>query len=167
MRYVRTDSLPEEARDALFGWSKDPFQSKASGIAWRPKDHHITMYDGDRAVSHVGLVRAAVSVGGTPLEVGGLGQVVTVPEFQGRGLARKCIVEAVRVLVDEWKLNYGMLFCFSRLKPFYEDLGWRARTGRVWVQQPQGRVMFPVFSMVEQWGGNWPPGDIEISGFPW
>ncbi len=167
MRWVRMDALSSDLRRALFEWSDDPFQSKAWGLTWRPKEHHVLLYEEDRAVAHVGLVRATVLVGGVPLAVGGLGQVVTLPEFQGRGFGKACIQEAERVLREEWGLRHGLLFCFPRLKAFYEALGWVARREPVWISQPQGRVAFPEFSMAREWGLEWPEGEIEVGGMPW
>ena len=168
VEYVYTDELPGDLRRALFEWDADPFQAKSWGLTWRPKEHHILLYEGDRPVSHVGLVREIVGVGEQRIPIGGIGDVITVPEFQGRGLAQKGIAEAVRVTMQDWGLKHGLLFCFPQLRTFYESLGWAARREPVWVSQPNGRMALPNLSMVKSWeGGEWPSGEIEIEGFPW
>jgi hypothetical protein len=168
MRYIQTDELSDEVRRILFQWTSDPFQSKAWGITWRPMDHHILVYEDNQPVSHVGLVRETVSVGSEQLAVGGLGKVITIPGFRGRGLAQLGINAAVRILIQEWNLKHGLLFCFPPLKAFYESLGWTTWKEAVWVSQPQGRIALPFLSMVQAWdGAEWPSGEIEIQTSPW
>ncbi len=91
IEFIRTDELSGEVRRLLFEWDADPFQSRLWGLTWRAKDHHILIYQRDQLVSHVGLVRETVRVGSRRVPVGGLGDVITVPEVQGFGFAGKAL----------------------------------------------------------------------------
>lgn len=166
--FLWTDELAAGTRRVLFEWGNDPFQSSTWGLQWRDKDHHLLIYENSELGSHVGLVREVVRVGGKRVAVAGLGNVITVPEFQKRGLAKRGISEAIRMAAEEWNVGHGLLFCFPHLRSFYEGLGWVAREDRVWVLQPGGRISLPIFSMVQAWKGEeWPCGEIEVEGLPW
>lgn len=119
-------------------------------------------------VSHVGVLRHDVLVGGVPVPVAGLGGVITEPGFQGRGFAQILLREALAFMTDEMDADFGFLFCLPRLVPFYERLGWQTISGPVLVQQPGGDVESPVESMVLPLRDRpWPPGRVETQSLPW
>ncbi len=52
-------------------------------------------FDGDRCVSHVGMVQRHASILGCPIKVCCIGAVATDPEYRGLGLASACFHDAV------------------------------------------------------------------------
>ena len=162
----QADSLTEVERQQLFDWGDDIFGVSSLNLRWRPKDVHFLLYVDGSAVSHVGVVKHVVSVDRQPVTVGGLGGVVTVPEEQRRGHARQLMEHAMRLL-QEWKVDAGLLFCLKRLVPYYEALRWQVVEEPVVIKQPAGEITSPLEVMVLPFGGSWPEGKVELNSFPW
>lgn len=162
------DELTEDERRALFGWSENVFGIEDGLYTWRPKERHIVVEANGRALSHVGLLRDTVRVGGESVEVAGVGAVVTVPEAQGKGLSQLAMRRALSIMRDEMDVEFGMLFCLERLVPFYARQGWRLIEDECEVEQKNERVSFPFRVMIYQLGEReWPEGRVETSGLPW
>ena len=84
----RSGTLSDAQWQKLFGWGEDIFGANDLGLKWRPKDLHFLLFEnGEELVSHVGVLKHTISVGGNPVTVGGVGGVVTVAEAQGKGYA--------------------------------------------------------------------------------
>ena len=163
----QTDSLTEVEKRELFDWGDDIFGVSSLNLRWRPKDVHFVLYIDDKPISHVGLLRHAVSVNGEAVAVGGVAGVVTVPEAQKRGHARQLMQHAASFL-KEWNVDAGLLFCLKRLIPYYEALGWRVVEQPVEIEQPQGVIISPLEVMVLPFGGrSWPDGKVTLNSFPW
>ena len=160
---------PEDKR-LLFEWGQNIFGVQDALLQWRPKDVHFILEVDGRPASHVGVLKHTVSAGGTPVVVGGLGGVVTVPEMQGRGLAQKGMRHAAAFMREEMGVEFGLLFCLDRLKGFYESLGWRHVPERTEVEQSAGPITMPFNTMVLPCGGGereWPAGEIKLNSLPW
>jgi GNAT superfamily N-acetyltransferase len=168
VRIVCSDSLSEEARHVLFEWSSDPFCSKEWGLTWRPKTDHVQIFLGDHLAAHVGLVRAIVHADGKAFPVGGIGDVVTVPEFRNRRLAQRGLEKAIEIIHEDWKCDYAMLFCFPPKRAFYERQGWTVINTPVWIDQPDGKIIAPMIPMfLSRSGGNWDFDQAAVEGLPW
>jgi aminoglycoside 2'-N-acetyltransferase I len=163
-----TKALTDEERRRLFGWGENIFGVEDGKYTWRPKDIHIVLDVDGQAASHVGLVEHTVEVGGRPVRVAGVGGVATNGELHGRGYARKAMSYATDFMRDEMKVEFGLLFCLDRLKPFYEQLGWQLLAEPVEVEQPAGRIPSPLNVMVLPFGGRaWPAGTTDLRSLPW
>ena len=166
IRYA--EELTEEERQALFFWGKDIWGLEDREYRWRPKDHHFVTEEDGRPLSHVGVIKTTVGVGGREVTVGGVGGVVTVPEAQGRHLVHAAMRQAQEFICHELGADFGMLFCLPRLEPFYARQGWRAVGDEVEIEQPAGPVVWPYRVMVRPCGEReWPAGRVEIGGLPW
>ena len=163
-----TSALTEEERRRLFGWGENIFGAEDHKYTWRPKDIHIILDVDGLAASHVGLVDHTVDVGRQLVRVAGVGGVATNGELHGRGYARKAMSYAVGFMRDEMKVEFGLLFCLDRLKPFYEQQGWQLLTEPVWVEQPSGRIPSPLNVLVLPFDGRaWPKGKTDLRSLPW
>lgn len=163
----RADILTDEERERLFLWGEDIFGVGSLAVRWRPKETHFFMDVDGQPLSHVGLLKHEVSVGGKPLTVAGVGGVVTRPEAQGRGYARRLLQHATEVFANEWKVDAGLLFCLPRLQPYYAALGWQPVTDEVRVEE-QEKVTIPLNVMVLPCGvREWPAGEVELQSRPW
>jgi len=61
-----------------------------------------------------------------------------------------------------------MLFCLTRLMPFYESQGWLLLEDEVEFDQSDRKVISPFNSMVLPFAGRiWPKGRVVIGGLPW
>lgn len=160
---------PEDKR-VLFEWGQNIFGVQDALLQWRPKDFHFIVEVGGRAAAHVGVLKHTVSAGGTPVVVGGVGGVVTVPEMQGKGLARRGMRHAAAFMCEELGVEFGLLFCLDRLVGFYESLGWRVVPERTEIEQPSGPIPAPFNVMVLPCGDAgraWPAGEIKLNSLPW
>lgn len=163
-----SENLTDEERHTLFEWGEHIWGVEDLRYRWRPKDWHFVLEEDGRVVGHVGLVRHTVEAGGRPVEVAGIGGVVTVPEAQGRGHAQRGMRHAAEFMCREWGVEAGVLFCRDALRPFYERLGWQFVPDPVELEQETGPVVCSLNVMVLPCGGRaWPAGRVELKSFPW
>ena len=162
------EALTDEERQALFCWGKDIFGVEDANYRWRPKEFHFITEEDGHPVSHVGVLKTAVRVGGREVTVGGIGAVVTVPEAQGRRYVHAAMRQAADFMCSELGVEAGMLFCLPRLAPFYARQGWRMVEGEIEIDQPAGKMVWPYHVMVLPCGRRaWPAGRVEVGGLPW
>jgi GNAT superfamily N-acetyltransferase len=164
----QANAITDEESERLFNWGENIFGLEPHTMTWRRKDVHFFMDVDNKPMCHVGILKHEVSVGGRPLTIAGLGGVVTRPEAQGKGYARKLIARAVEFFGQEWKVEFGLLFCLPRLVPYYDSLGWQAIEGPVLIEQPSGQIQMPLPAMVFPCQGRlWPAGEVELRSLPW
>jgi hypothetical protein len=162
------EALADEERQALFGWGRNIFGIEDAGYSWRPKTFHFITEEDGRVLSHVGVIKTSVRVGGREVTVGGVGGVVTIPEAQVRHLVHAAMLQADEFICRELGAEFGMLFCLPRLAPFYARQGWRLVEDEVEIEQPAGKVTWPYQIMVKPCGEReWPAGRVEVGGLPW
>lgn len=159
------DGLTDSERRTLFQWGEDIYGGSGHGLHWRPTETHVVGYWDDAPVSHVGMVRCRLAVGGQERWVIGIGEVVTVPGFRSRGFGGECLLRARERMAD-LGAGHGFLFCPERLTEYYQKFGWRRIQTEVRVGQPSGRAVMPLCSMVLELSGAWPEGPVEIPGLP-
>jgi len=164
----QTDVLTDEEEQRLFGWGENIFGTEAHKLTWRPKDLHFILYLEGEPVSHTSILKHVISLDGQPITVAGVGGVVTVPEAQRKGFARKLVQHASRFFEHEWQVDAGLLFCRTALKPYYEALGWKEVPGPVLIEQPDGKVLSPMHVMVLPLDGTGVlSGTIDLKSLPW
>jgi hypothetical protein len=160
--------LTEEERRRLFGWGENIFGIEDSLYTWRPKDLHVVLDVEGQAASHVGLIDHAVNVAGNRVRVAGVGAVATNGSMHGRGYAQKTMRYAERFMCEEMKVEFGLLFCLNRLKPFYERQNWQLLQEPVEFDQPSGKMISPLNVMVLPCRGQrWPAGAVDLDSQPW
>ena len=160
--------LTDEERERLFGWGENIYGIEDSIYTWRPKDLHIVLDVEGKAVSHVGLIDHTVNVAGKRVRVGGVGAVATAGEMHGRGYARKTLRYAEKFMCEELEVEFGLLFCLDRLKPFYERQNWQLLNEPVEFDQPSGKMISPLNVLVLPCKGEtWPAGTTDLCSLPW
>ena len=163
----KTEILSDAEKQQLFEWGDDIFGAASLNLRWRTKTVHFILDIDGLPVSHVGLVKHEIKVGEQTVLVGGVGGVVTLPDWQKHGYARQLIKQAVNVF-EQWRVDAGLLFCFQNRISFYESQGWRLLPGPVMVEQPEGEIASPLEVMVLPIDGySWPDGDLKLNSFPW
>ena len=80
------------------------------------------LLDQGRIVAHLRIWDRQIRVRGAQLRVGGIGSVLTHPDFRGRGYARALMRDA-EVYMTQAGYDLGMLFTIIGT-PFYAGLGW-------------------------------------------
>jgi len=139
-------------------------------LKWAPPEYGLFVWDDDsRLVSYVGLLIREGSLDGAPARIGGIGSVKTHPHVEGRGYASAGIRRAIAALNDEHRAAFSLLVCRDHLPPFYHRLGWLDFAGRVFVEQPAGRVEFTINRPMVLAGLRPAPrdGTIDLAGPPW
>ena len=81
----------------------------------------ILLYEG-RIVAHLRVWDRLIRVRGAQLRVGGIGSVLTHPDFRGRGYAQALMRDAEKYM-RQAGYDLGMLFTIIGT-PFYAKLGW-------------------------------------------
>ncbi|MDI6871554.1 MAG: GNAT family N-acetyltransferase [Bacillota bacterium] len=162
------DGMTEEEWRRLVGWSDDPFRIASYRYVWEPKRWRILVCVEGEPVSHVGVTpQRMVKVGEEPVLVGGIGGVVTLPQYRGQGFARLALREAMRFLRDELGVDFGLLLCREELVPFYAAQGWKRVPPPVLIEQPRGKVPLGLEAMALALREKpWPPGALDLCGLP-
>jgi len=89
---------------------------------------------------------------------------------EGRGYASAAIRLATAALNDDHhRVEFSLLVCRDHLLPFYSRFGWLDFTGRLFVEQPAGRVEFTIDRPIVLAGRRPAPrdGTIDLNGAPW
>jgi len=162
------DSYSGEDRRDLASGEKDPSQTSAYQLQWRPTEKHVLILEGGRKVCHVGLVQHTVAVEGHAVAVAGIGGVLTRPECRGLGYGRIAMKAAEDFASSQMGVDFMLLFCRPALQCWYEGLGWVKVASPVWIEQQQGTIVQPLVSMVRCLGSKqWPQGEVRLGCLPW
>lgn len=138
-------------------------------VTWAHADRRVLVRDEAHNVRcHVGVYRRDVKLDGTPVQIGGIGGVMTHPDFRGKGLAEMALRHACSLCAKE-QVAFALLFCEPRLALFYARFDWRNFPGDVFVEQPRGIVRFTAARpMVLDIAGAAPTaGVLDLCGLPW
>ncbi len=165
------DMLPEVI-EALDRYDEEAFAGNpmAEGYVWSVAQWRIIIRWGDEIAGQLSLFERNCRVGGQEIRLGGVGSVMTRPEFRGRGLASIGMTAATEFFREHRPVNFALLVCQSHLVKFYGGMGWETVSGPVWVQHPERGVeaMQDVYPMVRPLhNAVWPGGEIELMGLPW
>jgi aminoglycoside 2'-N-acetyltransferase I len=163
------NTLGEDERRQLFEWGEDPFGMGELKLRWRPKELHFVVEASERVVSHVGVLRHTIDVGGQQVTVGGVGGVITRGDSQARGYASLALERATNFMRDELDVDFGFLFCRDPLVPYYERHGWRLIDQPVTVEQDEdSSLVIPLNAMVLPFARrDWPGGAVILNSLPW
>lgn len=157
--------------------NRQAFREANTDYVWATVDWHVLLWVGsaddasevDNLISHVAIVARTCTVDDYPVRVGGIGGVVTAPEWRRRGLASAALQRAQVFIAEVLGLEFGLLICNETLAPFFKAQGWNAMTGPLWFSQPGGRVQLNgVTTMAFSCSGcPFPSGSIDLCGLPW
>ena len=137
--------------------------------SWDSPQWSIFVWDQGELVSRAGLLVREINSGGAIKRIGGVGGVLTHPARQGQGLASQAMREAAKRFDTDLNVSYALLFCRPHLIEFYKRLMWKPFQGKVYVEQPQGKIEFTVNgAMVLDVKEHAPlDGELDINGLPW
>ena len=157
--------------DAMWGGIDHPMGTEFEELEWRQKDLHF-IFDDDatgRALAHVSLLRQEVEVDGQIIPVGGIGGVFTAPTARGKGHAAKLIDHALDYARERLACRFGMLLCNTRVRPYYEMLGWQVIADPVSILHQGQPIRCPTNVMIKplQAAVVWPNGAVDLRSRPW
>src|SRR5262245_3310022 len=167
----RFDELTEPERAALEGLRSE-VDFGTPPYLWAPPEARpwrFLVWEDGRLVSHVGVLERTIRVGGQPRHVGGVYSVMTRPTDRGRGHASAALERAAAFMRDELpRAGHGLLLCIDERLRFYRRLGWERVPDPVVFDQPLGRHVNDINTMVLPLRGrDWPPGEVDLCGLPW
>lgn len=138
-------------------------------FSWAAPQWSVLLWDENELVSRVGLIVREIVHDGAVKRIGGIGGVMTHPQKQGKGYARQAMREAAARFDKELNVSFALLFCRPHLVEFYKRLQWKSFSGKVFVEQPQGKVEFSANgAMVLDVKESAPvQGEIDLNGLPW
>ncbi len=161
-----TAELEAAERERIDHWLSEVLGT--DDYEWSDLDWHVLVRVHDKVVSHVGIIERVATVGGKRVKLGGIGNVATVPEWRGHGLASAALEEAGAFMCNTLGVEFGLLVCADDTVPFYRNLGWEVVEGPLVFDQSSGKVTFPDVTMVLSCRGErWPKGTIDLCGLPW
>lgn len=166
----REPEVTESERALVVKWGADAFgaQTWTQRYAWSGADVRLFLLDGGTPVSHLKIVLRRATVGGGEVLLAGVGSVMTPTELRRRGYSSALLRRAAAVMFDGLGVDLGMLFCLERLVPFYAQKGWIGVRSPVWIEHPEGRMVWPEHAMVlPRPGVAWTDADIDVRGLPW
>ena len=151
-------------------WGRDAAEKPSwSHVKWAHADLRVLIETPeDGLVCHVGIYFRTITWNGQKTHVGGIGGVCTREDRRGRGYATMAIDAAVHTMRANEAVRVAILFCEPHNVAFYEARKWRAFTGDIHCEQPEGRVRFTqlapyVFDIIRA-----PTlGIIDLCGLPW
>jgi len=172
---VRIDIRPGDAAWEVAGpllkavWPADLVATLPWGhLATAHADHRVLVIDDGELVNHVGLFLRDCDWNGRTVRVGGIGGVVTVERQRGFGFGSAGMKAAVTALQRDHDVDFGLLFCEPHNYAFYRALGWQPFSGKVFADQPEGRIQHTaVAPFVHDLKLAPRDGVIDLCGLPW
>lgn len=144
-------------------------------VPWRgvqsARSHHriLVLDHHDVVVGTAGLLVREALLDGTPVEIGGVGGVMTLPARQGTGVGRLAM-EAVNNAMEGFPMmRFALLFCESNNTGFYAKLGWNVFDGIIEVEQESGKQAYNIMQAMVRPVHGAPPsqGRLDVCGLPW
>jgi len=161
-------SVPKEVLKHIHALLRETFIEEGDDTCWSEVDWHILITVDGMLVSHVEIVEREACVGKDRVKLGGIGGVMTLPEWQGRGLAQAGMRKAQEFICKEMGADFGLLMCDPKMVSFYARLGWAEADAPLVYDHPCGKRTFDDVVMVLSCTGRaWPDGMIDICGYPW
>ena len=140
---------------------------------YAPHDFHVIARSDDRVVGHVGWARRAISVGGAPISIAGVGGVLISERARGKRLGKRLVASATQSMSDAGGIDFGYLGCREEVVPFYASCGWSrvlaaersVRRDGLPVEEVPGQplLIMPIASEL----ATWPAGAIDLRGRAW
>jgi aminoglycoside 2'-N-acetyltransferase I len=155
-----------ELRKTLQEWFHREFGK--TGFTWAAPDYYVISEVGDELIGRLGIFDREVDVEGARIRVGGIGGVITKPEWRLRGVARDLLTRAAGFMREELGVDFALLLCRREVGPVYAKLGWASVAGPTIFMQPSGMATYPRDTMALRFTARpWPPGTIDMRGLPW
>jgi len=155
-----------QSRRSLPEWFHREFGK--TGFIWAAPDYYATSEIEGELVGRLGIFNREIEVADTRTRVGGIGGVITKPEWRLRGVAGELLIRAAEFMRSDLRMEFALLLCRREVAPLYAKLGWKRVDGPTFFMQPSGMTAYPRDTMVLRFGKReWPAGTINLRGLPW
>lgn len=165
---IPTLELQPKLKEDIKEWLVSEFIEDDDNTIWSDVDWHILGWSDIELVGHLDVLNREVIVDGVRVSIAGIGGVVTMVGWRGKGIASKLMRETHHFLAEEVNADFGLLMCDKNRITFYQDLGWMLIDNPLEYDQPSGKVIFDDCVMIYPLGQiDFPSGKIDIQGCPW
>jgi GNAT superfamily N-acetyltransferase len=107
---------------------------------WAKPDLWFLERQGETILGCVGVVWREIAADGAFVRVGGVANLVVLPEARGTGLGARLLGRALDEMRAMPAVASGILLCDTHLVPFYERLGWHRVTASIRCMQRGGEI---------------------------
>lgn len=168
VQILRSDQVPGGVTEQLAEWTQSIFGEEETKFAWAEIDWRVLVFCDGELASTLAITLRAARVGGTVVRLAGIGNLMTLPPWRGRGLATRAMEEAARFMRESLQVEFGFLLCSADLVPYYRALGWRPLDAPVCFDQPSGPQRWEQEALVlASSNQTWPDGTVDLCGLPW
>jgi hypothetical protein len=166
----REGDMDRAEREELDRWASALWPPDVDPYKWAPLEWRVVVRCDGELASQVAIVDRTITVGGSPLRVGGISTVITPLKWQRRGFATAALRRAQAFAREEFGVEFCMLVCEEDVVDVYRKAGWELLDAPVVFDQPpsEGKVVWPHLAMViPTREGAWPAGPVDLCGLPW
>jgi GNAT superfamily N-acetyltransferase len=144
------------------------FTGPPDDVDWSSPEWFVVGKLAGRVISIIGILKRAIRIGETSLEVGGVGGVATHPDYQRRGYGSALLQRAAVFMRADLNVDFGLLVCDQDMVPFYGNLDWQTVQDEMVFDFRGSKRTFQGITMLLPLGGrSWPRGTIDLCGTPW
>lgn len=163
--------LTAALKRTLYRWGQDIFgvaDVDTTGLQWRSFDTGFLLTVDDVPVSYFRALRHVCHVDGQAVEVGGLGGLVTVPEYQRHGHGARLVRATLEALRDRWHVEAALAFCMDLRLAWYQRLGAELIPCPVLVETRTGTRPAPFHAILWPFRtGLWPVASVDLRSPLW
>jgi len=173
-------SLSGHEREETRGFTRHTFERMDERVrppavpgdryTWAPSVWCVLVKTEQRVVSHAGILYRVVQVGERRLAVGGIGSVMTLPDWRWARVCASGPEESPGLRGSLAVAPFALAICPRDQAAFYRHLGWEVSDAPITCEQPGGRVTLAHEVAVVlpcQGDALWPSGAIDLCGVPW
>jgi GNAT superfamily N-acetyltransferase len=163
--------LTSALKRTLYRWGPDIFgvaDMDTSGLTWRSYATGFLLTVDGAPASYFRALTHVCDVDGRPVTVGGLGGLVTLPEYQRRGYGSRLVRAVLVALRDRWHVDAALAFCLDTRLAFYRSLGAEVIPGRVTILATDGPRQAPFHTLWWPFrAGLWPVTTVNLRSPLW
>ena len=131
-------------------------------------DLRVIVEADEQPVCHVGLHRRDGIWRGRKIRIGGIGGVVTHPDFRRQGLASIALDAALHTLREERSNDFALVLSEPALAGFFISRNWKPFMGELYAEQRSTRVRFDARQPLVYYIKRAPhEGELDLCGLPW
>lgn len=149
LRRASYEMIPKifELQSEVFDLPVQHFEELLERDPWFDPSNILVLLSRSRLVSCLQIFPKPVRIGSASARMGGVGNVATLPKYEGKGHATKILREAIQLMRAE---GYGFSVLFTKIPNFYRRLKWE-------IASPRYKYVIPATEV-----SNWNSGNFQV-----